>query len=293
MKKSGLTSFHIKMIAVLTMLIDHIGVTLIREMVRASAGKEQEILRFIYWTVRGIGRIAFPLFIFMLIEGFFHTRNRGKYLLRLAVFCPVAEIPFDIAVNISPAAMSAGKFIEWSSQNVMFTLTIGFLCLWILYLLWPGYAALNGQAEPETDENIEKPAALSTAEYGSGRSSADLSTVSYGIWFAECIAVTFAGCYIARRFHTDYNWAGVLGIILCGLTRLLIPAVDEARKTSFIGTMLPLILQNPFEAVALVDYFAIDLYNGERGRYSLKWFFYLFYPGHLLVLGIMKYFMFR
>jgi len=267
------------MIAVLTMLIDHIGATVLLQTVRASTGNEREILLFIYWTVRGIGRIAFPLFIFMLIEGFFHTRNRGKYLLRLVLFCPVAEIPFDIALNLSPAVISAGMFWEWKSQNVMFTLAIGFFCFWLMYLRWPGYSIMNGQAEPDEEEN--------------GRTPEDISSGEYIRWFAECAVLTAAGCFAAHRFHTDYSWAGVLAIILCGLTRLLIPAAEEARKTSFAAAMLPLILYSSFEAVALVDYFAVDMYNGKRGRYSLKWFFYLFYPVHFLILGLIKYYMFR
>ena len=279
MNKSGLTSFHIKMIAVLTMLTDHIGATVLLEMFRAASGNERETLRYIYWMVRGVGRIAFPLFIFMLIEGFFHTRNRAKYLLRLLIFCPVAEIPFDIALNLSPASLTAGRLVEWTSQNVMFTLAIGFLCFWLICRCWPGYQMMNGQAAPGTDGNIRTPE--------------DISAMEYAKWFAACAVITAAGCFAAFRFHTDYSWAGVLAIVLCGVARLLVPAADEVRKISFAVAMVPLILENSFEAVALVDYFAVDMYNGEKGRYSLKWFFYLFYPMHFLILGIIKYYMIR
>ena len=280
MDTKGFTSFHLKLTAVLTMLIDHIGATVLLEAVRASAGREREILTFVYWTVRGIGRIAFPLFIFVLVEGFFHTRNRLKYFLRLGVFCPVAEIPYDIAFNIKPAALAAGTFFEGKSQNVMFTLAIGFFCLWLIFVWWPGYAIMTGRAVPDAD--------------GNGRTYADITRKEYVKWFANCILITAAGCYIAYSFHTDYGWAGVLGIVLCGMLRLLMPeAGREAEKFSFVGAMIPLILQNSFEAVALVDYFLIDRYNGEKGRSGLKWFFYLFYPAHLLVLGMMKYYLFK
>ena len=101
----------LKIAAMLSMLCDHIGFVLV------PANHFPEI----YYTLRIIGRIAFPLFCFMLVEGFVHTHNRKNFIIRLAVFAIVSEIPFDLS--------SCGSAFDWDSQNVMWTLLIGFIVL--------------------------------------------------------------------------------------------------------------------------------------------------------------------
>ncbi|MCI9067722.1 MAG: conjugal transfer protein TraX, partial [Lachnospiraceae bacterium] len=77
----------LKWIAVVTMFIDHLGIVL-------SPGVSTEVWR----TMRIVGRIAFPIFCFLLVEGFYHTRDVKKYLLRLGAFALVSELPFDLVV---------------------------------------------------------------------------------------------------------------------------------------------------------------------------------------------------
>ena len=64
-----------------------------------------------------IGRLAFPIFAFLLVEGVHHTRNRGRYMLRLSICALLAEIPYDLVV--------AGG-ISWQKQSIMVTLLLGF-----------------------------------------------------------------------------------------------------------------------------------------------------------------------
>lgn len=100
-EKFGLNSFALKMIALITMIIDHIGAVLFPEIL---------ILRI-------IGRISFPIYGFLVTEGFFHTRDVKKYMARLLAFAFLSEIPFDLAVT--------GQVLEFGHQNVFFTLAIG------------------------------------------------------------------------------------------------------------------------------------------------------------------------
>lgn len=107
------TKYYIlKWIAVITMFIDHI----------ASVFYETLYNDSIYRIFRTIGRLAFPLFCFMLVESFYFTKDRKKHFLKIAFLAVVSEIPFDLAIR--------NKLIDISYQNVCVTLALGFLMLW-------------------------------------------------------------------------------------------------------------------------------------------------------------------
>ena len=128
-----LTGTQLKVIALVTMIIDHIGLVLL------------EPNSVAYWVARSIGRLAFPIYCFLLVEGFVHTRNVKKYLGRLLLFAVISEIPFDMIHDrfclASPWSWQAfvGNLVD--SQNVFFTLAIGVVALW-------GYVRLNNQRQP-------------------------------------------------------------------------------------------------------------------------------------------------
>lgn len=117
-----LSSFGLKYIALFTMTIDHFGAIFL------PYGELS------YSISRGIGRIAFPVFCFLLVEGFFHTSNRRAYFLRLLLFAFLSEIPFDMAFYHFPQVTDPS--ILFGHQNVFFTLTLGFLALCLLERCW-------------------------------------------------------------------------------------------------------------------------------------------------------------
>lgn len=128
--KKGLSGSALKWLAITTMLIDHIGaVVLTRILVYYHYAPDlsiyddsYSILYNIMVVTRTIGRLAFPIFCFLLVEGFQKTGNKYKYMLRMALFTVLAEIPFDLALS--------GKMFYWGYQNVMLTLLIGMLTMW-------------------------------------------------------------------------------------------------------------------------------------------------------------------
>lgn len=232
-----LDSDGLKIIAVVTMLIDHIGAALIEGVIlQGSAGASY------YWyeidsVLRGIGRTAFPIFAFLLVQGFLHTRNRGRYFGRLTLFALLSEIPFDLAFH--------GKLIYTGSQNVFWTLFIGLLVIWgmreIVDRIGGGVAAV----------------------------------LSSGL-------IVAIGCYAAEALGTDYDMYGVFLIALfyfgefVGISRIL---------TCFVGYLLFL-----WEPQCIVGFSLLLFYDGtrkKRGR-GFQYFFYLFYPVHLLILGLLR-----
>lgn len=114
-EKIGISGGTLKIIAILTMAIDHIAAALY------PAGIYSD---FVYSLMRCIGRIAFPIFCFLLVEGFVHTRNKNKYAIRLILFAFISEIPFDLAFS--------GTMFAFYSQNVFFTLAIGFIAMMLI-----------------------------------------------------------------------------------------------------------------------------------------------------------------
>lgn len=100
-----LNSFDLKMIALLTMVIDHLGAIFFPEI----------------GSLRIIGRVAFFLYAFMIAEGIYHTKNIKKYIYKLFLWAIISEIPFDFAFF--------GKVFYFDLQNIFWTLLISVIPL--------------------------------------------------------------------------------------------------------------------------------------------------------------------
>ena len=108
-KQQGIfNNFTLKMIAICSMLIDHIGYLFFPD----------------YLIFRAIGRIAFPIFCYLIVEGFFHTRSTWNYLIRLSAFALLSEVPFDLAFY--------GQVFYPGKQNVFITLALGLCAIFCL-----------------------------------------------------------------------------------------------------------------------------------------------------------------
>lgn len=115
----------LKLIAMIAMLIDHTAFILapvlpfMRQTLLAIGGTNITL----YWIMRKIGRIAFPIFCFLITEGYTHTRNKIKYGLNLLIFAVISELPFNMAY---------GELFTLKYQNIFFTLFLGLLLIYIL-----------------------------------------------------------------------------------------------------------------------------------------------------------------
>lgn len=116
----------LKMIAIVTMLIDHIGAAIIEMGILGRMGPALTREAWEFWSsfdlaLRMVGRMSFPVFCFLLVEGFAHTRDVKKYAVRLCLFAWISEIPFDLAFY--------GRWLEFSHQNIYATLFLGLAAL--------------------------------------------------------------------------------------------------------------------------------------------------------------------
>lgn len=141
-KINGISGSTLKIIALISMLIDHIGASLltIQLEIHYSESLYQTFVVMRYF----IGRLAFPIYCFLLVEGFQKTRNRSKYAGRLFLFALISEVPFDLAFNRC--------VVHLEHQNVFFTLLAGLLVIWgmeemesrisSLWIKWSGYVII-------------------------------------------------------------------------------------------------------------------------------------------------------
>lgn len=246
--KRGISGFDLKLIAVISMFIDHFGAVVVYGVIKSLKGDCPDFIWTVYEILRLIGRVAFPLYCFLIVEGFTHTRNVGKYAIRLGIFALISEIPFDLAFRDS--------WWDMSYNNVFFTLAIGLLVIWGISYVEKFYAVWK-------EKNLDKFLGV-------------LFTIGAGVIFVA------AGAYIAEfMLCTDYGAAGVVTIVVIYLLR-------KVPWPGFAMAVLALtVMTNSTELVALFGLIPLYYYNGERGR-NIKYFFYAFYPVHLLLLWLVK-----
>ncbi|MCL2364222.1 MAG: conjugal transfer protein TraX [Defluviitaleaceae bacterium] len=231
----GFTAFHLKMIAIVTMLLDHMQVVF------------PDV--FSPW-LRVAGRLAFPLFVFLLAEGFRHTRSRGKFLLRLAIFAVASEPFFDLAFN-DAVGLRGVDFLN--NTNIFYTLLLG-------------------------------GAAITVFDYIKERWHSTASAVFAVILC--CVLAAFLGsdygeigvAFIFVMYVVREDWRLKTMFVFCLLLWLQL----------FVNMVRGYVLQYPLISLAMViaTCLAVPLaarYNKKRGPDGprLKWLFYAFYPAHI------------
>lgn len=247
MSKKGITGSTLKIIAVITMIIDHIGASVLELTLRdrgllgfvarglggiRSLEGVNRVLVISWWVMRMIiGRVAFPIFCYLLVEGFLYTKSVRKYAGRLFLFAVISEVPFDLGI------FQTAWYPQY--QNVFFTLLTGLLCM-------QGFAWLDKKRNERTVFLI----------------------------YVGKAAVLLAGMAAAWFFKTDYGAGGVI-FILC----LYIFRTNKALQLG-IGCVVSMVVD---EVMAPLAFLPVLFYRGERGL-KLKYFFYAIYPIHLFLL---------
>lgn len=250
----------LKIIAVFAMVIDHICKILLQWLLSNYWGpmisqgqltfeQFQQIDSFIRFDLQSVGTIAFPLFCYLLSEGFRYTKNRKRYIGSMFLFALISEIPFDIGF-FAEYAQKAGTFPCYLKyQNVFFTLFLGLLTL-------TGFEKLSAKSE----KRIEK--------------------VKSAVLQVVCVVVF---SLLAELIHCDYGMQGIL----------FITAFYIGRKHRLFQILLFLLAYvgttgDQLTLPILLACLLLLLYNGKRGRLHFKYFFYIFYPTHILILYLIQ-----
>ncbi len=238
MLRKGLNGNQLKLIAVAVMLIDHAGLIIAQRIFpQLYLGTDRYLFwNTIYILMRSIGRIAFPIFCFLIAEGFFHTRDWKKYAARLGIFALISELPFDYMVY--------GKWLDFQGQNVFWTLFLGVLMMAV----------------------IREIAARATGPEGP----------------AIQVMSIAAFCVIAKLIRCDYDYTGIMLIAVFYWFR------SERVLQCLTGYICMLWSATiwQFRIALLIPFALLYFYNGERGSEwrGARWFFYWFYPVHMVVI---------
>lgn len=232
----------LKIIAMILMLIDHLWATII-------PGNQ--------WMTN-IGRLAFPIFAFLIVEGFIHTSDFKKYAKRLFIFGLISEIPFNLIYT--------GSFIFPFHQNVMFTLLLGLLCI-------------NEIDKIKNNKNC-KTIIVGILKILGLLLIGTVGFVDYGVTGILTIIVF----YIFRNFK--FAWLGQL-------ISLILLYVVFFKGQSVIINVFGFEYFLPLQGLGILSLIPIWLYNGEIGKKNklLQYSFYAFYPVHMLCIYMIYYFM--
>ena len=258
-RRNGLDGFQLKLIALVIMTIDHIYYF------GCSLTDMPEIMTL-------IGRIAAPIFVFFVTEGFVHTHSRGRYLLRLYIGGVLMQIG-NLFVNIC-FPMQNGVIVR---NGIFTTMAVIVIYLWwienmrrawrehrrgcaVLYAL--AMAALLLSIVPVQMLLLVSPLAVQLATI----------FVPSPVWCEGSVLIVLIGigfyyCRNSKRAIAIFYTA-----FLCAVLALqCLVAFDWEVMISvfFMWLALPLILS----------------YNGQRGR-GMKYLFYLYYPAHVYILAI-------
>ncbi|MBO4391164.1 MAG: conjugal transfer protein TraX [Lachnospiraceae bacterium] len=250
------TSSTLKWIAIITMFIDHVTAVLFEQAPWFDPDNVGHIL--LDALLRGIGRIAFPIFIFMMVEGLFYTHSRWKYLLRMGIFAMISDIPFDMAAFLTnQQIINEHKIENWATTSVFATLFLGLLAMTLMELI---REKLKMESLPKAVRVILK--------------------------LLICLPIALGTMVIAEILGTDYGAGGVAGILVCYVATLLLRKWYTTRFTATVFSLT--VVCNVFEIAAIFAFPVFLFYNGKKGKNINKWFFYFFYPCHLLILAIIR-----
>ena len=212
----------------ISMLIDHIGVQIYPDSL---------ILRI-------IGRLAFPIFAYMIAEGCFHTKHKARYLLMIFGLGTICQLVFYF-------------FMGSLYQGILMTFSLSIICIYAI------------------DYFLNK------------KDWKSLCLMLFVVLSAIFLSVILPSISKKTDFEFDY---GVLGVLL---PIIIYFSKNKLQKLLFTAAIMCLLsyVYFSYQLYSLLALPLLLLYNGERGKYKLKYLFYIFYPAHLVIVYFLSFFL--
>lgn len=237
MKKIKVTSFSLHIIAMIFMLCDHLWATIVMENTWLTC----------------IGRLAFPIFAFLTVEGYFHTKDFKKYLKRLFLYALISEIPFNLMVS--------GILVYPLHQNVLWTFIIA-----LLLIRWN-----------EKTKQLWKKIVVAILSVIIGTLAGLLTMVDY-YHFGVLMVLSF-------YFLRGKKWWNYLGQFLL----IYFINFEMMGGLVYVFELFGKEYIFPQQGFAILALIPIWLYNGDQGPYNktIRSIYYWFYPVHMFVLALL------
>lgn len=266
--KKVLSAGTLKNIAVITMVIDHLGATLVYEFEQKNF-QDIGIDGFVSMWMRIIGRIAFVLFAFLLTEGFVYTSSKKKYALRLCAGAVISEIPYDL--------VESGEIVNIWAQNIFFTLLLGFCIIWIL------------------DSMKENSIFVKVLVVLLGLVLSEMLCCEYGVMGIGLIVafyclrgkmilypVILVECFIGHLVNDlVHNLVTINQEMIRNGSGIYLFSWNEMSLITKVNFERRLYQTMPGILVALI---LIFFYSKKKGKQLPKAFYYMFYPVHLIAI---------
>jgi len=297
-----ISAYALKTIALVSMFIDHAAHTLSLT-INMSAS--------LYIVMRSLGRMAFPIYSFLIVNGFEKTGNRAKYLSRLCIFAAISQLPFNFAA-------SKANYEPWDGTNYIFFRTDAAYLALLGIIIAAFFIA--GNRRKHLPLFLSALAAYLTAGtvfiVGGCKlllcwelnviftlaCSLSLLCVfdmmqnrkQYPLKDIICAAFVSAAVCAMLPQYSDYHYMGLILIAMLYFFR------DRRIVQVFIIVLWSILMYQPANSYGAFAYFIggaamsavpIFLYSGAQGRKSRV--FYYFYPAHLAVLGVICHFIFK
>ena len=284
----GLNRGNLKMIALFCMTLDHFAVMILDSWLKILAKESLEYfcVNTLHIMLRLIGRIAFPIFCFFIVEGLLYTRNVYKYALRLLILGIISEVPFDMVLKHT--------FFDRHNQNVFWTLLLGLITI---------YAIDGIYKKVKCKKAIRYIIVTITAL--SGMYLAEFFGTDYGIVGVLTIIIIYligreeyvfsvvlnilGQAYKVTTFERGKTFIVELVIYILFITTFSIviyfsKRVNNINAKKMLAGVAALSGINPMEMAALINVRLFAMYNGEKGK-NIGWLFYFYYPLHLAALA--------